>query len=117
MRSVWSRDMGMGALRLLLLAVLTMPGCAAVEFGRQFDASRFDAAVQLGVTTQAQVRAWLGEPASTGIVVNEKGERATRWLYYFGKGKWPRLRQLEFRMLEVRFDERGLVQSYNWSAS
>ncbi len=100
---------------LALWIVLT--ACATtVEIGKEFDPARFDAAARLGVTTQADVRALLGDPVSTGVVVNENGERFTRWVYYFGKGTAPGLRDAKFSMLEIRFDKREVVQAYNWSS-
>jgi hypothetical protein len=108
----------MNAIKALLLASpMILSACAAtVEIGRPFDPARFDAAVRLGVTTKADVRALLGDPVGTGVVVNEKGERFARWVYYFGKGTAPRLRDVKFSMLEVRFDRREVVQAYNWSS-
>lgn len=108
----------MSAIRVLSsLSLMIVSACAAtIEIGRPFDTARFDAFVRFGVTTQADVCALLGEPVSTGVVVNEKGERFARWVYYFGKGTAPRLRDVEFSMLEIRFDRREVVQAYNWSA-
>lgn len=102
---------------LWLVSWIVLTACATtVEIGKEFDAAGFDAAVQLGVTTQADVRALLGEPVATGVVVNEKRERFTRWVYYFGTGTAPRLRDAKFSMLEIRFDKREVVQAYNWSS-
>lgn len=92
-------------------------GCTAVQFGKEFDSTRFEASVQIGVTTGADVRTWLGDPVSTGIIVNEKGERFTRWIYYFGEGRLPSLRNSKLKMLEVRFDYNQVVRAYNWSST
>ncbi|MEE9598342.1 MAG: hypothetical protein V3V96_16340 [Acidiferrobacterales bacterium] len=92
-------------------------GCTAVQFGKEFDSTRFEASVEIGVTTGADVRTWLGDPVSTGIIVNEKGERFTRWVYYFGKGRLPSLRNSRLKMLEVRFDHNHVVRAYNWSST
>ena len=103
---------------LLLASSMIISACAAmVEIGRPFDPDRFDSVVQLGITTQGDVRALLGAPVGSGVVVNEKGERFTRWVYYFGKGTAPSLRDIKFSMLEIRFDSREVVRAYNWSAS
>ncbi len=107
----------MNVLRVLLVMLaIALPACATVEIGRQFDPVRFDATVRLGVTTQANVRALLGTPVGTGVVVDETGERYTRWIYYFGKGTAPGLRDAKFSMLEIRFDRREVVHAYNWSS-
>ncbi len=102
---------------LVLLLIGGGYGCTSIYLGREFDSTQFEASVQIGVTTGADVRTWLGEPVSTGIIVNEKGERLTRWIYYFGKGRLPSLRNSKLKMLEVRFDRNQLVRAYNWSST
>ena len=92
-------------------------GCATVQFGKEFDSARFETSVEIGVTTGVDVRAWLGDPVSTGVVVNESGERFTRWIYYFGKGRLPSLQNGKLKMLEVRFDRQQIVRAYNWSST
>ena len=109
----------LGWLTVCLVALLigTTYGCTTVHFGKEFDSTRFETSVQVGVTTDADVRTWLGDPVSTGIIVNERGERFTRWIYYFGKGRLPSLRNSELKMLEIRFDRRRIVRAYNWSST
>lgn len=102
---------------LVLLLIGGGYGCTSIYLGREFDSTQFETSVQLGVTTDADVRTWLGEPVSTGIIVNEKGERLTRWIYYSGKGRLPSLRNSELKMLEIRFDRNQLVRAYNWSST
>lgn len=102
---------------LVLLLIGSGYGCTSVYFGKEFDSTQFEASVQIGVSTDADVRTWLGEPVSTGVIVNEKGENFTRWIYYFGKGRLPSLRNSELKMLEVRFDRNRLVRAYNWSST
>lgn len=105
--------------RIIIVSLLMAAGygCAAVQFGEEFDSTQFESSVKIGVTTQAEVRTWLGEPVSTGIIVNEKGKRLIRWIYYLGKGTLPGLRDSRFKMLEVRFDNDQTVRAYNWSSS
>jgi hypothetical protein len=106
--------------RLKICAVVlllgTGNGCASVQFGKPFDLAAFESLVKVGITTQAEVRASMGEPASTGVIVNEQGQRSTRWIYYFGTGTWPRLHDGRFKMLEIRFDRDNVVRAYNWSS-
>lgn len=102
---------------LMILFIGAASACTGVQFGKEFDSTRFEASVQIGVTTGANVRMWLGDPVSTGIIVNENGERFTRWIYYFGKGRLPSLRNSELKMLEVRFDHNQVVRAYNWSST
>lgn len=102
---------------VVLPLVLFLGACAAVTVGHDFDPGKFEAEVQRGVTTQADVRRMLGPPVSTGMVVNTDGSRYTRWLYYFGKGKPMGFKNTVFKMLEVQFDDDKVVQGYDWSAN
>ncbi len=102
---------------LIILFAGAVSACSGVQFGKEFDSTRFETSVQIGVTTGANVRTWLGDPVSTGIIVNENGERFTRWIYYFGKGRLPSLRNSELKMLEIRFDHNQVVRAYNWSST
>jgi hypothetical protein len=99
----------------ILPLLLSLSACATVEVGRDFDMKAFDARVQRGVTTQAEVRAWLGAPAGIGAAVESTGDRYQQWTYYYGEGRWPALKGAGFKMLQVKFDERGVVRAYNWS--
>jgi hypothetical protein len=85
-----------------------------MEVGREFDLSGFGKKVQRGVTTQAEVRTWLGAPTSVGESIESTGERYEQWTYYHGEGRFPRLANARFDMLQVKFDERGVVRAYNW---
>ena len=105
----------MRALRFVVPAALLLAACATVEVGLEFDLSAFDAKVQRGVTTQADVRAWLGAPTGVGASVDASGERFQEWSYYHGEGKLPGMKNLQLKLLQVKFDQRGVVRSYNWS--
>ena len=98
---------------LLLSSVLA--ACAAVEVGREFDMSAFEAKVQRGVTTQSDVHAWLGAPAGVGASIESSGERFQQWTYYYGKGRMPRMSDAQFKMLQLKFDQKGVLRAYNWS--
>jgi hypothetical protein len=97
----------------VLLPLLS--ACATVEVGREFDLKAFDAKVQRGVTTRAEVRAWLGAPSGTGTSVESTGDRHEQWTYYHGEGRFPGMKGTEFKMLQVKFDQRGVVRAYNWT--
>lgn len=101
----------------LILLVAALAGCASVEIGSTFDPRSFEAEVQQGVTTRAQVQAWLGAPTSTGIAVDASGRRFEEWIYYHGEGRFPRLGGAEFKILQIRFDADGVVRAYNWSGT
>lgn len=102
---------------VILISLLAVSaGCATIKFGNEFDPAAFAEWVKRGETTQADVKARLGEPTSTGAVVENDGSYYTRWLYYYGKGKIHRLKNADFRVLEIRFNSESKVSSYNWSA-
>jgi hypothetical protein len=101
---------------LALTVFLLLSACATVEVGRGFDLAGFEAKVVPGVTTKADVRAWLGVPAGIGTSVETSGERLQQWIYYNGNGHFPRMTDAHFRMLQIRFDERGVVRSYSSSS-
>ena len=100
-----------------IFAVVAMIGCASVEIGAPFESRAFEAGVQRGVTTRAQVQAWLGAPVSQGVAVDASGERFDEWIYYHAGGRLPSLSDAKLRMLQVRFDANGIVRAYNWSGT
>jgi hypothetical protein len=97
------------------VAAIALSACASVELGRDFDLAAFDAKVARGVTTQTEVRSWLGAPVGVGAAVESSGERLQQWTYYRGEGRFPGMKDAQFKMLQIKFDERGVVRSYNWS--
>lgn len=101
--------------RTIALTAMVLSACASVELGRDFDLAAFDAKVARGVTTQAEVRSWLGAPAGVGAAVETSGERLQQWTYYRGEGRFPSMKDAQFKMLQIKFDERGVVRSYNFS--
>jgi len=94
-----------------------LAGCGTMQVGRDFDLQRFESQVKRGVTTKGEIRAWLGAPAATGTAVNARGEHLLQWTYYHGRGRMGRMSQVEFRILEIQFNDNGVVQSYNWSGT
>jgi len=97
------------------VALLLVSACATVEVGRDFDLAAFEAKVQRGATTQSEVRSWLGAPAGVGASIEVTGERFEQWTYYRGEGRFPDMSGARFKMLQVKFDQRGVVRSYNFS--
>ncbi len=100
---------------LVCVGALALAACGTVQVGHDFDVTAFEAKVQQGETTQAQVRTWLGAPANTGVAVDEHGQRNVEWTYYHGRGSLPGMADTKFKMLQVRFDSQGKVLSYSWS--
>ena len=101
--------------RLVFPMLLMVSACASVQIGRDFDLSAFDARVQRDVTTQAEVRAWLGAPTAVGLAVESSGGRYEEWTYYHGAGHLPDMADARVKILQIKFDQRGVVHAYNWS--
>ncbi len=99
----------------IVVLSLSLIGCASVQVGHDFPLGSFATKVERGVTTQTQVRQWLGDPAGTGVEVEGDGKRFDLWTYYHGKGKLPRLGNAKLKMLQIKFDSNGVVRSYNWT--
>ena len=101
--------------KCVIPALLLVGACGTVEVGREFDFRAFDSSVQHGITTRADVRGWLGAPAGVGVSVESGGERYEQWTYYHGEAGWPALAKASVKVLQIKFDERGVVRAYNWS--
>lgn len=101
--------------KYLVPVLLLLSACATVEVGREFDLAAFDAKARRGITTRAEVRTWLGAPAGVGMSVESGGERYEQWTYYHGEGRFPGIRDARVRILQIKFDQRGVVRAYNWS--
>ena len=99
------------------IIILFLAACSTVLVGQDFDIRSFEAKVERGVTTQNQVRAWLGMPTNTGVNVDTGGERFDEWTYYFASGKLPDMSNAKVKTLQIKFDKQGFVRGYNWSAS
>ncbi len=96
-------------------ALLCLGACTTVQVGHDFPLSTFETKVQRGVTTQADVRGWLGEPTGTGVSVEVSGDTLDEWSYYFGGGPLSELDKAHLKILQVKFDHQGVVRAYNWS--
>ncbi len=88
-----------------------------MQVGRDFNVDGFESIVKVGHTTRAQVQKLLGEPKSTGVYINLDGERYQEWLYFYGTARAPRMQNAQLKMLQIRFDNSGILRSYNWSVS
>jgi outer membrane protein assembly factor BamE (lipoprotein component of BamABCDE complex) len=101
----------------ILLSILLLSACASVKVGRDFDVGVFAAKLEQGVSTQEQVRTWIGEPTSVGVSLATDGERFDEWDYYYAEGDLPDMSAAKVKILQIKFDKQGKVRSYNWSAS
>ena len=102
------------AMLIAILAMLLM-SCGTIKIGQDFNLAAYQAKVKRGETTKEQIRGWLGAPKSTGIDVAINGKQYDLWTYYFGEGKWSKMSAAKFKMLQIKFDDSGIVQAYNWS--
>jgi outer membrane protein assembly factor BamE (lipoprotein component of BamABCDE complex) len=100
-----------------LLFVSALAACGTFQLGRDFDVGVFAAQIKPGVTTEAQVHSWLGEPAGVGISVEPGGERMDQWNYYYAEGQMQDMSKTKMKILQIKFDKQGRVSTYNWSAS
>lgn len=94
--------------------LLLLSGCASFQLGSDFNLTQFASSVEHGVTTKEEIKQWLGNPQSTGVVVDREGEKLTRWLYYFSKGNMSDMSNTRMKTLEVQFDQSGVVRAYDW---
>lgn len=101
--------------KLVIPLLLLVSACTTVRVGRDFDLSAFDSKVQRGITTQADVRTWLGAPSGIGMSVDTGGERYEEWNYYYGAVRIPGASESRVKVLQIKFDQRGVVRGYNWS--
>jgi outer membrane protein assembly factor BamE (lipoprotein component of BamABCDE complex) len=101
--------------KVVIPMLLLLSACSTFEVGQDFDLSAFDARVRRGITTQADVRGWLGAPTGVGVSVDSSGDRYEEWSYYHGEGRFSKMADARLKILQVKFDQRGVVRAYNWS--
>ncbi len=99
----------------MVVATLALSACGMMRIGHDFDMRTFQSKVERGVTTQTQVRSWLGAPVSTGVAVDSSGDRLDEWTYYYGETRVPNGADASLKVLQIRFDPQGIVRAYNWS--
>jgi len=104
-------------LSVMLMLALLLGGCGTFQVGRDFDVGTFSARIERGVSTQAQVRGWLGEPTSMGVSMEADGTSFEQWSYYFAEGEMSDMSKAKLKLLQIKFDKSGKVNSYSWSAS
>ena len=93
-----------------------LAACATVQLGHPFDLNTFDTQVRRGTPTASQVQQWRGPPVSTGVDVDASGRQYQQWTYYYGSGKLNHMNRAEFKMLQIKFDQQGVVRAYNYSS-
>ncbi len=101
----------------ILLFVSLLAACTTFQVGHDFDVGIFATKIQPGVTTQADVRSWLGDPSGVGVSVESDGQHLDQWNYYYAEGDMSNMAKTKMKILQVKFDKQGKVRSYNWSNS
>jgi hypothetical protein len=102
-----NRRAGRTVRALALALALLAAGCLTV--GRDFDAAPVTR-LQIGQTTLREVEQMLGPPWRTGW---QDGRRT--WTY--GHYRYSGFRQVEARDLVLRFDDQGVLVSYDYSST
>jgi len=106
---------------ILGMAGLLAAGCA-ITYGREFDTTKVSQ-IQKGKTTKDEVRAMLGEPASTSVTADfeqwtyayEKRMPAAIVQEIYGKGTYGSSARPELMggaSLTATFDKKGVVVDY-----
>jgi hypothetical protein len=103
---------------LISLAIaLALAGCASVEIGKPFEPGLFCAKAQRGVSTDADIKGWLGEPQGVGLSVEPNGDNYYEWTYYHAGGRLPSMADTHLMVLQVKFDAAGVMRAYSLTAS
>ena len=100
-----------------LFIVMSLAGCSSIQVGRNFDTQSFESTAKVGETTKAQVLDKIGSPKSKGVALNREGERLLEWVYFYATGKLTGMDDAQLKILQIRFDQNGIMRSYNWSDS
>lgn len=105
--------------RFVSVAIIafSLAACSTIQAGRDFDMRSVETKIERGVTTQDQIRNWIGVPTNTGGSLDTSGERYDEWTYYFVSGKLVDMSGARVKMLQIKFDKNGVVRGYNWSTS
>jgi len=102
---------------VFLFLMLQLAGCSSFHVGHDFNILLFNSSVKVNSTTKAQVKKWLGEPNSTGISLDKDGEISNEWMYFYGTGAFSNMQNAKLKILQIRFNKNGIINSYNWSNS
>jgi hypothetical protein len=96
-------------LRRLGIASLAALSLACMTVGEDFAVGRVSH-IQIGKTTQKEVRQMFGEPWRTGL---EDGQHTWTYGYY----KYNLLGASQTRDLVIRYDDKGVVRSYTFNST
>jgi len=96
-------------LRRLGIAALAAWSLACMTVGDDFAVGRVSH-IQIGKTTQQDVKQMFGQPWRTGL---EDGQRTWTYGYY----KYNLLGASQTRDLVIRYDDKGVVRSYTFNST
>ena len=102
---------------ILSLMLSLLACCGSLKVGRDFNMSNFESMVKAGETTKEQILTRIGSPKSQGVSLNRDGERLIEWVYFYATGKMSDMDEAKLKILQIRFDQHGILRSYNWSSS
>lgn len=100
-----------------LFSLVTLISCSSIQIGKNFELQTFSNNAVLGKTNKEQVLKWLGEAMSVGVAQKANGERLDEWAYFYGTGNLPDMKNAKLKTLQIRFDKKGILRSYNWTGS
>ena len=92
---------------LIALSLITLLGCATV--GQDFPSS-FVTQIEIGKTTQNNIRTMFGAPWRVGL---DNGRKT--WTY--GRYQYSLFSKEKTKDLVVRFDDKGVVVSYTYNTT
>lgn len=100
-----------------ICVALGMTGCGPVQVqvGRDINLETFKNQIQRGVTSRQNIEQWLGAPQGVGLAIEADGTIFREWTYYYGDGQMPALQNARFKLLQIKFDDQGIVRAYRFS--
>lgn len=102
---------------LFMLIAMTVAGCGGVQvqFGRDINLEAFKNQIQRGVTVRQDIELWLGVPQGVGLAIEADGTIFREWTYYYGNGNLSAMQNAHFKILQIKFDDQGIVRAYSFS--
>jgi hypothetical protein len=99
----------------LIALCVSACGGVQVQFGRDINLVTFKDQIQRGVTSRQNIEQWLGVPQGEGLAIEADGTIFHEWTYYYGNGNLSAMQNSRFKMLQIKFDDQGIVRAYRFS--
>jgi len=96
-------------IRKLAISLIALVSVACMTVGEDFAVGKVSH-IQIGKTTQSQVKDMFGPPWRTGL---EDGQRTWTYGYY----RYNLLGASQTRDLVIRFDDKGVVRSFTFNST